>query len=110
MNSDLDMLFAPGPNGDVGLRVGIDEIVNRLKFILTTPRGAIPMSPEHGSPLSVFGTTGYSEDVLESVVNETIQQLVPEAKLDRVQVEMDGHKAKVSVFVIIRGQSRQVTL
>lgn len=108
--ADLDLTFTTGYNGDVKILYGVDEVVNRLKHYLLTPRGSIPFNPNFGSPISLFSVNNLADSDVESIIEEAIAEWFPEVTLKGVKVTSEKHKATISLILSIGGEIRNVTL
>lgn len=108
--TDVELNFALGPNGDVLTVVGPDEVVNRMKNVLLTPRGSIPMRPDIGTSQSLFNNIDASSESLKREVEEVIDKFVPEAVLQDVKVSVDKHTVKTTIFLQVGGEGKTINV
>lgn len=100
---DVDLTFQVNPlTKDVAVKTDADAIKASIRNLLLTMNYERPFHPEIGSP--VYGllfelASPFTAKVLETVITQTINNLEPRAKLNKVDVvaNPDGNSYSVTV-------------
>lgn len=102
----INFPFRMGANSFPMRANGIDAIISRVRAILTTGQGEIPMRPEQGSIVTkyVFETmTPLMRAYLADEIRTQINTFVPQMKVVSVSTDMVDNRVYVLVGYILEG-------
>lgn len=102
----INFPFRIGPASFPRRAVGIEAVISRVKSILTTGQGEIPMRPEQGSIVQkyVFETmTPLMRAYLADEVRNQINTYVPQMQVISVDSEVKDNRVEVLVGYVLEG-------
>lgn len=109
----IDFPFRRGENGFPREAVGIDAILARVRALLTTGKGEIPMRPEQGSIVHryIFETmTPLMRSYLANEVRTQINTYVPQLQISTVRTHVEGDRVYVQINYTLEGSSGELTV
>ena len=109
----IDFPFTKGPLCFPKKANGINAIIARVKALLTTGRGEIPMRPEQGSTVQkfVFETmTPLMRSLLADEIRSQINSFVPQMTVVDVSTEVQDNKVIVHIGYVLSGVEGELTV
>ena len=110
--SDVDLKFAKAPTGDIYKKADLAAVKQSIKNLLMTNYAEKPFDPDYGADLNRFlfniDTELDEEDIKDSIVR-AIQLYEPRAKVEEVEVSIDGSAHNVFVRITFRILNTQTT-
>lgn len=109
----IDFPFQRGANGFPREAVGIEAILARVRALLTTGKGEIPMMPEQGSIVHryIFETmTPLMRSYLANEVRTQINTYVPQLQISTVKTLVEDERVYVLINYILEGVAGELTV
>lgn len=109
----IDFPFRKGETGYPKQAEGIDAVLARVRALLTTGKGEIPMLPEQGSIVHkyVFETmTPLMRSYLANEVRTQINTYVPQLKISTVRTLVEDERVYVLINYILDGVAGELTV
>lgn len=109
----IDFPFQRGTNGFPRRAVGIDAVLARVRALLTTGKGEIPMMPEQGSIVHryIFETmTPLMRSYLANEVRTQINTYVPQLQISTVKTRLEEERVYVLINYVLEGVSGELTV
>lgn len=102
----IDFPFRKGDRQFPKVATGIDAVIARVKSLLTTGLGEVPMMPEQGSDVHKYifeNMTPLMRSYLSNEIRTQINTYVPQLKVTTVRTISEDNKVFVEVNYVLDG-------
>lgn len=107
LNSKNDLIFTP--DGDCRLSVGLTNIIQKIRILVGTPRGALMDHPEYGFPIQPGQSQAdLSADEILNICKQLFKDDPTFSGVESVNVVKDGPVAIVSLYIALRGVGKSI--
>lgn len=109
----INFPFGFGEDSFPETATGVDVILARVRSLLTTGRGEIPMIPNQGSIVHkyVFETmTPLMRSYLANEVRTQINTYVPQLKVTSVSTDVTDNRVVVNIYYVLDGSAGELAV
>lgn len=109
----INFPFGFGEDSFPETATGVDVVLARVRSLLTTGRGEIPMIPNQGSIVHkyVFETmTPLMRSYLANEVRTQINTYVPQLKVTSVSTDVTDNRVVVNIYYVLDGSAGELAV
>ena len=111
--SGINFPFSRGAEGFPKKADGVDCVLARVKSLLTTGKGEVPMRPEQGSIVHkyIYETmTPLMRSYLANEVRTQINTFVPQLKVTSVTTQVENERVYVQIYYVLEGVAGELSV